>query len=399
MSKLIPHIRTVVLERLKELRRKQKLLRLEQIGTFPPSPDTRRLSHVAAFQMSNAGDVVLPPNLQDMFHTHAGARKWNNVHVHNRVTDRVVRRINGTAGLLIGGGGLLLRDTNPNPWSGWQWSCSMEQLAQIRVPIAMFAVGYNRFRGQPDFAPRFTDHVNALAEKSVYLGLRNHGSIEAMRAYLTPENQKKLRFQPCMTTVISRIYPTLADYDHKEPFVAFNAAFDRPELRFGEQPDEKLNALAQALGKIAERIPIKVYAHMPPDEQICPYLVNAGVPFELVRLNGLHPREIIRAYARPALAIGMRGHAQMIPFGAETPIVSIISHDKLRFFLDDIGRNEWGVDMADADFADRLVDVAGRILDAPEETREQIRKCSDPLWKISQDNVRDFIAATDSADA
>jgi hypothetical protein len=65
-------------------------------------------------------------------------------------------------------------------------------LREIQVPLALFAVGYNRFRGQKDFDPIFTDHLRLLAEKCVYIGLRNHGSIEAVKNYLPQDLHQKV---------------------------------------------------------------------------------------------------------------------------------------------------------------------------------------------------------------
>lgn len=379
--------------RFKEARRELKLLRLPRISSFPPARFSRPVAHVAAFQVANAGDVLLPITLKDLIHTETGSLDWRNLHVYNRVDERAIRRINGSAGLVIGGGGLFLRDTNPNAMSGWQWSCTLDALRRIDVPIAVFAVGYNRFRGQPDFDPVFTEHVNELARRSVYLGLRNHGSIDAMKEYLTPENQQKLRFQPCMTTVISRIYPRLTEYREKERFVALNAAFDRSELRFGDAIDEKLAALARVMRRLNEDWPVAYYAHMPSDLRMLPYLDAAGVRYRLVRLDQLAPADIIREYARPSLVIGMRGHAQMVPYGAETPILSVMTHDKLGFFLDDIGRPEWGVDIHAEGFEDTLHGHAVNVLGARTEHQEAIRETSETLWDRSRANVRDFLDA------
>ncbi|MFT6396268.1 MAG: polysaccharide pyruvyl transferase WcaK-like protein [Bradymonadia bacterium] len=381
---------------VKAARRELSLRRLPTIAPFPPAQLRKPVSHAAAFQLANAGDVLLPLTLKDVIHTDCGELNWNNLHVHNEVSDRTVRSINESAGLIIGGGGLFLRDTNPNQLSGWQWSCSLEHLRQIEVPIAAFAVGYNRFRGQPDFEPIFTEHVNELAKRSVYLGLRNQGSINAMRAYLTPENQEKLRFQPCMTTVLSRIYPRLCDYENKEDFIALNAAFDRPELRFGSDPPSKLRELANAIRRLGENRKLKYYAHMERDEQMCPYLDAAGVEYELVRLDRYSPERIVAEYAKPSLVIGMRGHAQMIPFGTETPILSLITHDKLRFFIDDIGHPEWGVDMGDDGFAEDLVALSEEILDSRTETQAMIRESAEVLWDTCRTNVRDFLHAIEA---
>ena len=50
--------------------------------------------------------------------------------------------------------------------------------------------------------------------------------------------------------------------------------------------------------------------------------------------------------------------AQLIPFGCNTPILSIISHDKMQYFLDDIHHPEWGVDVKDEKFGTKLYNKA-----------------------------------------
>ena len=299
--------------------------------------------HVSAFNYGNAGDVLLPIVLQDTWREVLPNISWINQPVYPVVDLDLVEKINKTKGVVIGGGGLFLRDTNTNIQSGWQWPCSIAMLAKIKVPIAFYAVGYNRFRGQDEFEPFFKDNIRAFADKAVYIGLRNRGSINAMKNYLPEVLHSKLHFQPCMTTFISKLYPKEFDFDTKENFVAFNAAFDRSNLRFGERIGQILSDTAKVLKELSEILPIKFYSHMQTDEVILPFLQSYGVPYELVRLNQKDPKFIIEAYSKPKLVIGMRGHAQMVPFGCKTPIISIVSHDKMQWFLDDIGKPEWGV--------------------------------------------------------
>jgi polysaccharide pyruvyl transferase WcaK-like protein len=45
------------------------------------------------------------------------------------------------------------------------------------------------------------------------------------------------------------------------------------------------------------------------------------------------------------LVFGMRGHAQMIPFGVNTRIISLGTHKKLKYFLQDIGALDWYIDI------------------------------------------------------
>ena len=57
--------------------------------------------------------------------------------------------------------------------------------------------------------------------------------------------------------------------------------------------------------------------------------------------------------------IGMRGHANIIPFGQNTPCIGIGEHNKVRWFLEEVGMLDSYVPLgADKQFGkDRLSDV------------------------------------------
>ena len=121
------------------------------------------------------------------------------------------------------------------------------------------------------------------------------------------------------------------------------------------------------------------------------YLEKAGVPYQLENLFHIHPRKVVEAYSRPALVIGMRGHAQMIPFGCGTPILSLVSHDKIQWFLDDIERPEWGIEMIAPAFKDQLLASAQEILDGQETVRMDIESIQNGLMATTQKNALDFL--------
>lgn len=344
------------------------------------------VTHISAFSWAgNAGDTLLPIVLRDLFNQTIGIRKWHGFHVYKFVDDKTVEKFNKDSFIVIGGGGLFLTDTNPNNLSGWQWSCGIDELKKIYKPIVAFAIGYNRFRGQEDFKPIFTEHLNAFVEQAVFVGIRNHGSIEKLKPYLhTEELQNKLVFQPCMTTLISKIYPSLCNYDEKENFVAFNCAFDRSNFR---QADEDfLEAVARVALEMSKITKIKYYSHMEVDNMILPYFDRIGVPYKLVELKSV--RQIVRCYAKPRLVIGMRGHAQMIPFGCGTPILSIITHDKMQWFLDDIHHPEWGADVQNADFEQQLLSKAQSLYNNYRYCMAKIEEEKKLLYRITLNNMK-----------
>lgn len=352
------------------------------------------ISHVALYvKKGNAGDILLPVMVRDLIGYASGKPiKWEGIHAHQVVTKKSLNKINDSNGLVIGGGGLFLIDTNKNNLSGWQWSCSIKNLERITKPIAIFAVGYNRFRNQDEFKPIFKNFLKLLAEKSVFIGLRNFGSVDAIKGYLPEELRSKVIFQPCPTTVASKLYPELIqgfEVDRKPNVLALNYAHDRIDLRLGENRDEILNSLAKCMKQLSsEGMKIKVFVHMMTDELIIPFLEEAGVEHDVVYMNEISPEEVLKLYTQVSIAVGMRGHAQMIPFGCGTPIVSLISHDKLYWFLKDINRESWGIEMKSENFGENLYKLINETLQNRTELQKDILDIQNELLAVSTENVK-----------
>ncbi len=358
--------------------------RLPQLIEYKPN-GALNATHISAFSYRNAGDALLPVVLRDLFNQTIGVKTWHGRSVNKKVNTFDTWRYNHDDFVVIGGGGLFLKDTNPNNLSGWQWSCSMKQLEAIKKPLIAFAIGYNRFRGQDDFAPIFTEHLNKFVEKAVFVGIRNYGSIESLKQYLkSSELKQKLVFQPCMTTVISHIYSNFVDYKQKEDFIAFNCAFDRDRLRSGN--DNYLKGIAEVALKMSKITRVKYYSHMPSDKRALPYFDAIGVPYELVEFSDIH--SIVKEYAKARVVAGMRGHAQMIPFGCLTPIFSIISHNKMQWFLDDIGHSDWGVDVSNDNFSSILYDNVKSIYYNYESFISEIEAQQKKLWHVTIENMK-----------
>ena len=340
------------------------------------------VSHISAFNYGNAGDILLPVVLRDLFNNLLGVKRWKSVSVHKYVTQKIVSKLNKTDFIIIGGGGLFLSDTNPNEVSGWQWNCDIDGVKSIEKPIIAFAIGYNRFRGQEDFKPIFKNHLNLFVDKAKFVGIRNTGSIEKLKGYLDDSLHSKLVFQPCMTTVISKIYPDF-DYKTKQNIIAVNCAFDRLNMR--SVNEEKLYSIARVVKHLSLKADIYYYSHMETDKKVLSYFDDLQINYKLVELSDV--KSMIRYYSIPKLVIGMRGHAQMVPFGCSTPILSIISHDKMRWFLDDIHHSEWGVDVLEDDFEAKLLSQADFIYGNYEKCIEDIEHEKNRLWDITKDNI------------
>lgn len=354
-----------------------------------------QLAHVAFYmdRQGNAGDKLLPETVRLGFGTDTTSRRWHSVHAHRLFDRAALKRVNERRGLVIGGGGLFIPDTMPNGNSAWQWNVADEQLRGIDVPIMVYAVGFNAFDGQSYRAGRFRESLRLLVEKSAFFGLRNHGSIAKVRAMLPDHLHDKVRFQPCPTTVSRQLVPGWSDPAHREDTVLLNAAYDRAGLRFGHDYGHFLAEIAKAVRNIGAHTEVRCAAHSLDDERIAFDLRREyGISLPVIPMYDFDNDAIRDLYAKTRLVIGMRGHAGMIPFGVGTPIISLISHPKMAYFLADIERPEWGVSVHDRNLGAVLTERATGILDSHAATVADVHERQQTLWKVTEANASDLRA-------
>lgn len=349
-------------------------------------------SHITYCFVSNAGDTVLSQCVRRFL----GFRKWNIMDVSQKVDQNLIEEINKSDILLIGGGGLFLPDTNENSISGWQWAISKEQIDQIKVPIVIFSVGYNYFRGQTN-SELFTSSLNHIVRKAAFVGLRNKGSVEVIKELVDDSLKDKILYQPCTTTLISKIYGVYSKRNTK--VVAFNIAFDREERRYGDNKEVILSQVAMAARLIEEKGYEIVYvAHSDGDLRFLPYLNKAGVNYKVKNLTQSFPGEVIRFYKHIEIVIGMRGHAQMIPFGVGVKIISLGTHDKMRWFLQDISMEECYINLNEEcdKISNRIMKIFSDIvIKYAEEMDMKLRNEQERLWEISCENKKEILHLLD----
>ncbi len=296
-------------------------------------------THITYWRAQNAGDTMLSFCVRQFL----PIQNWEIRTVTESINDDVIRQINETDLLVIGGGGLFLPDTNANSVSGWQWAISEEQLERIQVPIIVFSVGYNYFKGQKN-SELFIRSINALVRKASFVGLRNMGSVKAIREILDDSLREKVVFQPCVTTVINKLFAVKKKENTRK--VGVNIAFDREEQRYGAYKEIILEKIAKAVSEISQSgYKICYIAHCDEDLKFLEFLDRLNIDYKLYNLTCALPGEIVSCYHNMSIVLGMRGHAQMIPFGMGCRIISLGTHDKMKWFLEDIGAMEWYVDM------------------------------------------------------
>ncbi|MER5555125.1 polysaccharide pyruvyl transferase family protein [Streptomyces sp. NPDC002793] len=368
-------------------------VRTRQAEAPDQGPAAEQLAHVALFAdgQENAGDKVLPEAVRMCFGPDTGPARWHERSVHRLVDEPALEQLNARRGIVVGGGGLFLPDTAPNSNSGWQWNIPDDVLERITAPLAVFAVGYNVFDGQRYRRERFAASLRALVEKSAFFGLRNQGSVDRVRELLPEELRDRVRYQPCPTTVARHLDPGLDDGAGRDDTVLINCAYDRAGLRFGHDYGHFLAETAAAVRAIGERAEVRYAAHMPADEKFVHDLRREhGIALPVEQLYLFSNDRIRELYRRTRLVIGMRGHAGMIPFGCGTPIISLVSHPKLAYFLSDVERPDWGVSVHDRSLGARLAERAAAVLDDHPAAVADVHGRQERLWSVTRANLAEL---------
>jgi SAM-dependent methyltransferase len=345
-------------------------------------------THVSYYSAwENAGDTVLSKCVRDNFNLINQDIRWNLIKVTDPVTEKTIEEINKGEFLVIGGGGLLLPDSNPNTISGWQWAVSPEFLEKIEVPIFVYAIGYNFFHGQEP-GELFINSVKQLINSASFFSLRNYGSINKLKELVGPELGEKIHYQPCPTTFIRKVDKIGPKKSSKS--VGVNIAFDRYKNRFGGDIYEILRRVAMGLKRIHEE-GYKIYSicHLREDAKFELMMKHVGVPFESVDLQLSTPAETYEVYNNMEVVFGARGHAQMIPFGVNCKIISLGSHNKLKWFLDDIDAVDWFVNLKEdvSNLDTNLFNAFNELMQNKTQNETRLEENQQKLFEVTKGNL------------
>ena len=98
---------------------------------------------------TNSGDLFLGPATKWQFEKLVDESvTWTNFDVRKKVTNKDVEYFNQFDFVVVGGGGLLLPDTNPNMTSCWQWAIPKNLIDEITSKIYVLGLGWNLFNNQ-----------------------------------------------------------------------------------------------------------------------------------------------------------------------------------------------------------------------------------------------------------
>ncbi|CAE6486979.1 hypothetical protein NUZ5A_20242 [Candidatus Nitrosotenuis uzonensis] len=325
----------------------------------------------------NAGDTAVGDAFSYLFQKEFPNSKVQFMQSRKIFTKQDVDEINKADVLFLAGGGLFLYDTFRNDVSDWQWGISPELIEMIKIPIVVYALGYNKFRGQREFKKCFNDTINKLVEKSVFFSLRNSGSIRSIRRHIDFQLRDKVQLNFCPTLLLREKFQF---HKSKTKSVAFVLGGDRIMNRH-----KNLETFVQHIQTFVDYLKKQGYETILINH-LHDYWIARYVKFDrFIELFDRPSEYIYEVYSEIDTVISDRGHGQMVPFSCGCKILSPVSHDKLNWFLEDIELEEFGIEESDEELSNKLISKFNKLheIDWPQIHAAKMAKIS----KTNHDNM------------
>jgi hypothetical protein len=307
--------------------------------------------------------------------------------------------------LLIGGGGFIMGQKKDS--SGIALPFEISLLQKLKIPIVVYAIGYNLFYGETLRNPRaLSALIVQIRDLGGLFSVRNDGSKERLEKDLGGAVTNSVWEVPdpgLFVPVEPMLHPQIRS---GRPNIVLQLAGDRLANRFmndsggrsggmfgalkkRQQPEpEGVDAVWEAIANACNRISSKhdvnfvLAPHIHSDLGIAQDFILASRKIPPPRyFSGfrLEVSGVLRGtrsasgyfdlYRQADLVVGMRGHSMIVSVGVGTPCVGIVSHPKVEGFLQECGLEKWSANIMDANLEDSLVEKVSMLLNDSSEWR------------------------------
>lgn len=253
--------------------------------------------------------------------------------------------------LLVGGGGLIFNRSADQSLSGWQFSIKKEDIKKIKIPIVIYGIGYNKFHfDNRPFREGIREHLKEIQSVAAIFSVRNQGTKDQLIAWGL--NPNKITVVPDAGSFLRANTITLDSFSKDKMKIGVNWVSDRPQFTYPEPYEntkfDVVKNVAYALKKIVKKYDAQIInlEHILGLDDDVYEVVKEILGENIISIQNdepkLFPPSLVYApflmdiYKQMDLVIGMRGHANIIPFGMNTPFIAMGSHNKNRFFLDEV---------------------------------------------------------------
>lgn len=313
-----------------------------------------KICHIYACNaLSNSGDYLLGISTKKYFqdkYLYNQECEYKNIDCRQNFTIELINKINTFDYILVGGGGLILPDSNPNKVSCWQWSISKELYSKITKPIYVISIGYNLFYNQnmnmisrknnkedKNRMKIFKENIIELINRASYFSMRHNGDINNLIKDIGEDYRDKIKFEFCPSIWYSKKYwKNKLEYKN-EKYIAIEIKDDREWRRYYKITKKKFyNELKEFVIYCQKNNKKICYLSHDGSRSFYNYLKQNNITIDYLDNSVANEKKIYENYSKIHTILCMAGHSEMISYALGIKIIPLVSHPKIKYFADDV---------------------------------------------------------------
>lgn len=319
---------------------------------------TVKIAHLyASGSSSNSGDFLIGIATKKYFRQQYLNNincVFENIDCRSSFDKTTIENLNRFDYIVIGGGGLILPDSNPNKISCWQLAIKTELYQYIKSPIFVISIGFNLFYGQNINMPSresnnedterqsiFIENIKTLIKKANHFSMRHYGDIDSLCSLIGEDYRRKITFEYCPTIWYSK-NNYLGKQNNSHGFVVIEVKDDREWRRYRNiTKNEFYNELLKVIRYcLSNKLPVAVMSH-DGSKNFTSFLKKHNIKIPILDNSVKNEKKIYENYSKISTLICMAGHSQMIASSLNKNVISIITHPKLKHYCEDTNNNKW----------------------------------------------------------
>lgn len=301
----------------------------------------------------NIGDYALGIGVKNLLRHYLPIELIGETNLQGRVFDEyyIEEVVNKRYTLLVIGGGGIIHGAH---WPyGWFWLIKQNLIKKIKIPLIIYGVGYNYFKGETGIPERGVKHLGETIRQAAYFSVRNDRSYERLKdqtSYNVPEIP-----DPGFHVALNSTYYRPVE----EPYVLVQLANDKPENRFGNEANKIrfVQNMRHIVTLLSKRYKVILTPHVLDDVYISHEVVKGISNAEVWDFGYFafdHCMEALAYYKYADFVLAMRGHGQIVPIGFNIPVISLENHTKNRGLMEKLGLGYLNVDILDQEFLQKI---------------------------------------------
>jgi len=318
----------------------------------------KKIIHIYGVSDFNSGDYLIGIATKKYFvEKYLNNESCNFVDFNCRqfINNKIINYINTFDYIIIGAGGLILPDTNPNLISCWQFSIDKQFYKKINKPIYVISIGFNLFYNQNinmsnknnsiediNRTNIFKDNIIELINVSKHFSLRHKQDIEELIKIVGEDYRSKISFEFCPTIWYSDKFWKNKISNNTMKYIVLEIKDDRIWRRYYNITK---NVFYNELLKFVQycinnKINVAYLSH-DSSKDFYKFLITKQINIPFFDNSKLNENSIYSNYNKIKSIICTAGHSQMISHGLGINIISLVSHPKLKYFCDDIDNKKY----------------------------------------------------------